>query len=70
MLRSSIVLMFQVGMMFLGPTCVAIGILYAYFELVGPDIFLRQNFVRILLVYLLGGINIWQILILQKGRNL
>lgn len=70
MVRSSIVTMFQVGMMFLGPLCVMIGFLYAYFGITHPAEPTRQSLVRLLFVYLFSGINIWTLIVLLKGRNL
>lgn len=70
MTRTSLVTMFQIGMMFFGPLCLMIGFLYAYFGVTEPLEPIRQSLVRILFVYLFTGVNIWSLLILWKGRNL
>lgn len=70
MVRSSIVAMFQIGLMILGPMCVMIGFLYAYFGIAEPLEPIRQGLVRLLFAYLFTGINIWMAIILLKGRDL
>lgn len=70
MTRSSIVTMFQIGMAIIGPGCVVVGFVYAYFGIINPPEIIRQSMVRLFLSYLLCGINLWQIILLWKGKSL
>lgn len=68
--RSSLLLMFHIGLMIIVPGMLSTGALYLYFGNVPVDIEIRQAFVRISWVYLFSGINIWQLIILKFGKEL
>lgn len=70
MARSSIVLMFRIGILIIGPALCATGAMYAWFSYDDVPILIRQDSVRMLFVYLMGSLIVWQILVLRYGREL
>lgn len=70
MQRSSIVFMFRIGMMALGPAMLVFGLLYGYFTISEIPIETRQILVRWLLVYLFSAFDIALIVLLRWGRDL
>lgn len=71
MMRSSLVSMFQIGIVFLAFASITFGIIYGWFAF-HPEITAneRQHSVRWLLLYLFTAYNLWQIVILKFGRTL
>lgn len=70
MVRSSAIAMFRVGMVILIPALITFSALYLYIAASDVEIVVRQFFVRLLLVYLFGAIDIWQIILLKWGKTL
>lgn len=70
MVRSSAILMFQVGMCILAPALLAFAYLYYYISTTSMTHESAQFIIRFILLYLFGGINIWQIILLIWGKNL
>lgn len=70
MQRSSIVLMFRIGMFVVGIAMVMFGIMYWYFISAETPIDVRQFLVRLILFYLFVAIDLWLAVLLRWGRNL
>lgn len=70
MLRSSAIAMFKMGMSILTSALLTFSILYIYISLSDVETAVRQFFVRLLLIYLFGAIDIWQIILLRWGKTL
>lgn len=70
MLRSSAIGMFQVGMVILASAFLTFSGLYIYIATSEVDVSARQFLVRLLLLYLFGAIDIWQIILLSWGKTL
>lgn len=70
MIRSSVITMFRIGMVVIGPALMVFGVLYAYFTFHPIPIDVRQQLVRVLLFYLFFALDTWLIALLKWGRNL
>lgn len=70
MVRSSAIAMFRVGMVILIPALLTFSALYIYIAASDVDVAVRQFLVRLLLIYLFGAIDIWQIILLKWGKTL
>lgn len=70
MVRSSAIAMFRIGMVILIPALITFSALYLYIATSDVEVVIRQFFVRLLLVYLFGAIDIWQITLLKWGKTL
>lgn len=70
MLRSSAIAMFNMGMSILASALLTFSILYIHISLSDVETAVRQFFVRLLLIYLFGAIDIWQIILLRWGKTL
>jgi hypothetical protein len=71
MTRSSLVAMFQVGILILASASITFGVIYGWFSF-HPEITSesRQYSVRWLLLYMFVAYDLWQFLILKFGRTL
>lgn len=71
MTRSSLLVMFQVGLSLLAPALLMFGVIYWYFtNNLDLDIFTRQYYVRLILLYLFLALTLWQVFNIGWGRKL
>lgn len=70
MVRSSAIAMFQAGMVILASALMTFSVLYFYIATLDMGVEVRQFSVRLLLVYLFGAIDLWQIILLRWGKTL